>query len=113
MHELGIMYHIVERVTKVMAENNVSEVSKIVLEVGEVSGVVPEYLHKCYPAAIDDTKLENTVLELDIIQAKSLCNNCKRTFATVENKNICPHCQSSDNVLLQGKEFSIREIEAR
>lgn len=67
MHELGIMYHIVEQVLKVVNTNQLTEVEAIVLQVGEMSSVVPRYLHACYPAAVDDTILENTKLEVEII----------------------------------------------
>lgn len=67
MHELGIMYHIVEQVLKVVEINQLSEVEAIVLQVGEMSSVVPRYLHACYPAAVDGTTLKNTKLEVEII----------------------------------------------
>ena len=60
MHELGIMYHIVEQVTSVVEQNQLTEVEAIVLQVGELSSVVPRYLHACFPAAVDGTVLENT-----------------------------------------------------
>ena len=65
MHELSIMYNIVERVMNVVKSNNLVEVEAIVLQVGEESGVVPSYLHACYPAAVDGTLLEKTLLEVD------------------------------------------------
>ena len=67
MHELGIMYHIVEQVLKVVNTNQLTKVEAIVLQVGEMSSVVPRYLHACYPAAVDGTILENTKLEVEII----------------------------------------------
>lgn len=67
MHELSIMYHIVERVMKVVKANQISEVDTIVLQVGESSSVVPRYLHACFPPAVDGTMLENTKLEVEII----------------------------------------------
>lgn len=61
------MYHIVERVMKVVKANQISEVDTIVLQVGESSSVVPRYLHACFPPAVDGTMLENTKLEVEII----------------------------------------------
>ena len=68
MHELGIMYNIVERVMKVVEAQKLVEVEAIVLQVGEESGVVPSYLHACYPAAVDGTPLEKTLLEVDVVK---------------------------------------------
>ena len=67
MHELGIMYHIVEKVMRVVETNQLSEVEAIVLQVGELSSVVPRYLYACFPAAVDGTVLENTKLEVEIV----------------------------------------------
>ena len=70
MHELGIMYHIVDQVLKVVDNNQLSKVEAIVLQVGDMSSVVPRYLHACYPAAVDGTMLEKTDLEVEIIAGK-------------------------------------------
>jgi len=67
MHELGIMYHIVDRVLDVVKANAFTEVEAIVLNVGEQSGVVPQYLHACYPAAVSGTMLENTSLKVEAV----------------------------------------------
>ena len=66
MHELGIMFNIVERVLEVVKANELTEVEAIVLTAGEQSGVVPQYLHSCYPAAVDGTMLEKTLLEVEL-----------------------------------------------
>ena len=67
MHELGIMYHIVERVLGVVNANGFTEVESIVLTVGDQSQVVPQYLHACYPAAVDGTILEKTSLKVEVV----------------------------------------------
>ena len=51
------MYHVVEQVLNVVAVNQVTEVEAIVLQVGELSSVVPRYLQACFPAAVDGTML--------------------------------------------------------
>lgn len=70
MHELGIMYHIVKQVVRIVKENDVEEVEAIVLQVGEQSLVIPKYLHACFPAAVDGTVLENTKLEIEMISGR-------------------------------------------
>ena len=70
MHELGIVYNIVEQVLKVAGDNSLTEVEAIVLQVGETSPVIPEYLQKCFPAAVDGTMLEKTLLEIERINGR-------------------------------------------
>ncbi len=112
MHELGIVYNIVERVLKVVKDNNLSEVKTIVLEVGERSGVVPKYLHACYPAAVDGTMLENTILEVEEITATSVCRDCGKVFVTLENGGLCTACGSGNAKDITGGEFTLKSIEA-
>ena len=44
MHELGTIYYVIDTVEKLMVENDLKKVGSITLEVGEVSGIIPEYL---------------------------------------------------------------------
>lgn len=112
MHELGIMYHIVEQVLKVVEENQLSEVDTIVLQVGEVSSVVPRYLHACFPAAVDGTLLEDTKLEVEILTANGICQSCGKVYSLIEYSRICPYCQSEEFEQISGSEFYLKEIRA-
>ena len=44
MHELGIVLHVIDQVEELAKENNVSKVTRLTLEVGEVSSLFPSYL---------------------------------------------------------------------
>ena len=68
MHELGIMYYVVEQVLRSVKGNQLCEVEAIVLQVGKQSAVVPKYLKRCYPAAVDGTMLEHTALEIELLE---------------------------------------------
>ena len=46
MHELGTIYYVIDTVEKLAAENDLKKVASITLEVGEVSGIIPEYLSR-------------------------------------------------------------------
>jgi len=113
MHELGIMYNIVERVLEVVKANELTEVEAIVLTVGEQSGVVPQYLHSCFPAAVDGTILEKTQLEVEVVTANAVCLNCGETFAVSVNDGVCPLCDCNEFELTDGGEFTLKEIRAR
>ena len=41
MHELGIVFHIVKTVEEIAAENQADRVGKVVLQIGEVSTIIP------------------------------------------------------------------------
>ena len=113
MHELGIVFNIVDSVEKIAAQNNLTKVLSITLLVGEVSTAIPQYLEKCYPAAVDKSKLlKNTKLKIEIVPANCICHQCFEVFSLIKNKNICPECGSSDTEMVSGRELLIKEIEA-
>ena len=113
MHELGILCNIVEIVLKAVADHELTEVEAIVLQVGELSAVIPKYLHSCYPAAVDGTILKSTSLEVEIQSANAVCRKCNRVFAVMVNNGVCPHCESDDYEVISGQEFKVKELRAR
>jgi hydrogenase nickel incorporation protein HypA/HybF len=112
MHELGIMFHIVKQVLQVVEDNQLSEVEAIVLQVGELSSVVPRYLHACFPAAASGTILEDSKLEVEILPANGICCNCKKVYSLIEEGRVCPKCNSAEFEMLSGSEFYLKEIRA-
>jgi hydrogenase nickel incorporation protein HypA/HybF len=112
MHELGIMFNIVRSVEEIARENDVEVIDTLILQIGEISPVVPHFIEACYPAAVDGTMLQETRLEIEIIPANGLCRQCKQVFNIVEHKKTCPNCGEGDWELLSGREFMIKEIVA-
>ena len=50
MHELGIVFHIVKTVENIALENQAEKVRKVVLQIGEVSTIIPyEDCEETYP----------------------------------------------------------------
>ena len=67
MHELGILDAMIHTIEDVVREEGAEEVERIVLDVGELSGVVPRYLEECWPAARYKTSMEETELEVCVV----------------------------------------------
>ncbi len=112
MHELGVVFHIMDSLEQVAAENKVESISKVVLELGEVSTVIASYLQNCWSWAAAKRELfAQAELVVETIPAITYCDGCGETYPTVEYGKICPYCKSPDTWLLQGSEFNIKEIE--
>ena len=112
MHELGVVFHIMDSLEKVAGENEVTGISKVVLELGEVSTVLEDYLQNCWKWAAKKRELfTEAELIVEKLPAVTWCDGCKKTYPTVEHGKICPHCGSPQTWLLQGNEFNIKEIE--
>ena len=112
MHELGVVFHIIDDLKVVADENNIESIDKVTVELGEVSTVIPHFLTDCWKwAAPKQNFLEKTELLIETIPAISYCEDCQKEYGTVEHGRICPHCGSEKTYLVQGNEFLIKEIE--
>ena len=111
MHELGIVFHIIRSVEEVGRQNGVSQVNAVTLELGEVSGVLEDYLQDCWNwAASKSDMLRGAKLQVVVIPAKTLCENCGCVYPTVAHGRTCPACGSGKTHLIQGNETMIRDI---
>ena len=111
MHELGIVFYIIDGVTEVARANGVTAVSRVTLELGEVSGVVPELLADAWRWAADRTELlRGAELDWEQVDAVTLCEDCGCEYGTVEHGRTCPACGSERTHLLRGRDVSIRDI---
>lgn len=111
MHELGIVLEIFDLVDEIMSEQHLKKVSKITIETGELSGVLPDYFKECFNAAKVGGKFEDTELELIYIPAVAKCA-CGEEYKMTENSRICPVCHKTDYEVIKGREFNILSIEA-
>jgi hydrogenase nickel incorporation protein HypA/HybF len=112
MHELGIMIEVVKTVESFAKKNGVTQIDTIVLQIGELSSVVPRYIEECYPAAIDGTSLQDTKLKIEILPGNGICRSCNKVFNILEHKKKCPNCAGKNWEILCGREFMIKEIHA-
>lgn len=111
MHELGIVFHIQDIAREVAQENELTQLQEVVLQLGEVSGVIPSYLTDCWKWACKKEDLfENCDLSVEEIPARTHCDGCGHEYGTVSHGKICPHCGSGNTWLLTGNEVSIKEI---
>ncbi len=112
MHELGIVFYIIRDVKKAALENAVDKISAVVMNIGEVSTIIPDYLQDCWRWAADkEDILRGAELKCNIIPAVTYCEDCGMEFETVRFGKKCPHCGSESTYLLRGNEVEIKEIE--
>lgn len=112
MHELGVVFYIIDDVKEIAEENDVEKITSVTLELGEVSGVVFDYLEDCWNWAVKKHPImDECKLLYEQVDAITYCEDCKQTYPTVQYGKTCPHCGSSKTYLKQGNEVSIKEIE--
>ena len=113
MHELGLLDAMLKTVDGIMAkETDVSTVSRITVEVGELSGAVPKFLYDCWDAVRDGTKYADTELVVKMIPGTAKCVDCGAEFRIYLDTMRCPKCGGGRLAPLTGRDMTITEIEA-
>lgn len=112
MHELGIAFHIISEIDKIAEQNKVNEVKRVTLEIGEVSGVIPQYLEDIWVWACENKSkyMKNCKLNIVVIKGISYCEDCKKTYSTLKGR-VCPNCGSKNTYLVEGNQTKIKDIE--
>ena len=110
MHEIGVVRQMCRTVMDFAAENNIQSIGEIVVEIGELSLIIPKYVEDVYPLVTEGTMLSDTKLIMETVPGLAECDDCDEIFNVVEHEGYCPNCGSFEKTILSGKDFTIREI---
>ena len=100
----------VKTVTDFAEANDIKEVSEIVLDIGELSLVIPKYVEDIYPVVVEDTWLKDTKLVINVVPGMAEFDECNELFNVIEHEGYCPNWSSFEKTILSGKDFLIKEI---
>jgi hydrogenase nickel incorporation protein HypA/HybF len=107
MHELAITQSVVDMVAERTAGRQVNLVR---LDVGALSGVVPEAMQFCYELIIGGTSLEGSTLVIEQTSGAAHCRSCGQDFALDSLILLCS-CGSADVELIAGRELRVLSVE--
>ncbi len=108
MHEMSIAVAMVEQVTEATGDVGSGTVSAVRLQLGELSGVVPDSLHFCFSLACTGTALEGSELLVDHVPGRARCLPCGAQWATgMPPQLCCPRCEGGRAELVSGRELQI------
>ena len=78
MHELGIIVQITKTLNEVAEENQLAKIGSVTLEIGEVSGIVPDYLTDCWNYYRRKNPLiEEAEMRIEMLPATTFCEACE------------------------------------
>ncbi len=113
MHELGICDALLKMVDKIAQDEQLEGISKITVEVGTLSGVIPKYLEDCWEAVVDGTGYMDTRFVVEVLEGKARCLDCGHEFtAGFNDRLVCPACGGDKLTPISGRDLTLKEIEA-
>ena len=110
MHELSIAASIVDYATEFANEHQAKSISRIEIEVGQLSGVITESLEFAMEEAVKGSVLEKAEVILNEVPGRSRCNRCQTEFNNPDWYTPCPNCMAMDAEIIGGKELLIRSV---
>ena len=111
MHELGLCDALLKKVSQIAEENELEGVNSVSLEIGGLSGVMPNFMADCWEAVIDGTSFSDTKLIISTVPGTAQCMDCGELFEANLEKLVCPVCAGLRLNPVSGKDMTITEIE--
>ena len=108
MHELSITQSVVDAIVERMGD---ARIHRVRVEVGRLSGVVPDAMTFCFEIVTAGTSLEGAVLEFEQPAGTAECRACGCAFGTGEVLPLCDGCGSADVAVTGGAGLRILEVE--
>jgi hydrogenase nickel incorporation protein HypA/HybF len=115
MHELSVAMRIVEALDQELAgEGDDLTVSAVAIEVGALTGLVPEALHFSWDLATEGSVLQGSKLDIQVVDAAGFCPQCQveRTLTNLQSMR-CPVCRTPISQISGGNELEILTLEVR
>jgi len=110
---MSIIFNVARTLDEEAEKQNLKNISKVTLQIGEVSGIITDLFVDCWNYFKGRHEvLKDSELILEEIPAVTYCNHCGKNYETVKYGKECPYCHSGETWLVQGNECIIKEIEA-
>ena len=111
MHEMSYVVRFVNQAIDSLKDEP-GKPSKVCVSVGEMTDVLPEYLHKYYPQAVKGTILEESELEVEMVPVRVECAGCGSEYHPCrENKYLCPSCGDGNGRVISGRDVVLERVE--
>jgi len=111
MHELSIIASLFEIMEEKAQEKGSKAIVSVKLQVGKLSGVVPDLLFTAFDMYKKDTLARKATLEIENIPLTIQCNTCGKTMVLDDIVFICSECGSHDLKTVTGTELLLEKME--
>jgi len=111
VHEVGITQSILEIAVDHARQAGAAKITALTVEIGALSGVIPEAVEFCFEAVAKESMAEGATLTIVRIPGQGRCLDCGQTLEMDTYTFSCPHCESFNIERLQGDELRLTEVE--
>ncbi|MFW9972049.1 MAG: hydrogenase maturation nickel metallochaperone HypA [Candidatus Odinarchaeota archaeon] len=119
MHEFAFAYNIFKVAESTAVKYNAKKITEVVLEIGELTLIVPELLKRSFEMATKGSIAEGAKLNIKITPGKIKCRECNKiseVSLTRESQLTglqlfkCSNCGSNNTEIIEGKKANVKNI---
>ncbi|MBK1693478.1 hydrogenase nickel incorporation protein HypA [Chromatium weissei] len=111
MHELSLCQALLDQVMQIATEHGATGVTRIVLNIGPLSGVEAMLLQHAYPLVAVGTCAEEAELVIESTPIRVICQDCGAETVATPNRLSCSICTSTHTRLICGNELLLAHLE--
>jgi hydrogenase nickel incorporation protein HypA/HybF len=119
MHEFSFAYNIFKVAEATALKYNAKRITEVILEIGELTLIVPELLQRSFDMATRGSIAEGAKLTIAILPGKIQCRDCSKNSVVTLTKDAqltglqlfqCTHCGSNNTEIIEGKKANVKNI---
>lgn len=111
MHELSLTQNLIEIAEEHARRENATVISSVTMEIGALSGVIPEAVEFAFEACSKDTLADGATLTILHVPALGRCQECNQECEMESLLDGCSACGSYALDILKGQEMALIEME--
>ncbi len=111
MHELSIARGIADIVSGLVDQKDRARIQAITVDIGQLSGVVPDSLEFCFQAVSVEYDLPPRSLAINRIPFRCYCRTCTKEFSNESGIVVCPLCGGYETEIRSGRELRVTTID--
>lgn len=111
MHELAVCQSMLRQVEEIASREEAVSVERIIIQIGPLSGVVPDLLKQAFTIARAGTKAANAELVTETQKIRVHCLQCGYESDAQPNRLICSQCGDFRTQLISGDELLLSSVE--
>lgn len=111
MHELSLISNLFEMLEEQAKEKNALRITRVKLQVGLLSGAVPELLKTAFDLYKKDTIAATAEIEIEEVPFRIRCRACSAEMTRDDFILQCESCGATDLETIAGTELILEKLE--
>ena len=111
MHELSVCQALVDQLRGLAVRESAQRITRVLLRVGPLSGVVPELLEHAFPIAAAESVAEGAAIAIEDAPVRVRCRSCGAETSAAAGSLVCGSCGDFRTDLVSGDELLLVSVE--